>query len=299
MRRAPAFIKAQFQSTTKPPVLAMTASAQISMSGSNSKSEVEQIAELCSIHHSPYLTILKSPIISSQLFVRLLKPPACHGFQGLNSRSETTKSGSSEILWNIYLKHFVKSIEEGAQPKKAIIYVKNLNHLMDINELLRDKLMHLDVVKNPQTCPWVVNSTSSGKNTIEKIRVRSKDPNGNIYLYVTTTVMLMGLDIKDISFVILFSPFNTLNSFLQAGGRAGRRMENGQRKKSVVYALYNYSDIKVNMPYMENNVREVYKTGDCLKRFTNRFFSESPVCVQNEDWCCSNCSLAVLLKKCK
>ena len=299
MRRAPAFLKAQFQSTTKPPVLAMTASAQISKSLDHSNREIEQIAALCSIHHSPYITVMKTPILSNQIFVRLLKPPATYNFRGQfnNTNSDKVKSGASELLWNIYLKHFVKCIEDGTQPKKAIIYVTNLIHLMDINEFFREKLIHLDVVKNPQTCPWILNNSNAGKNTIEKIRQRSKDPNGGIYLYVTTSVMLMGLDIKDISLVILFSPFSTLNAFLQAGGRAGRRMADGHRKKSVIYALYNNSEIKSSIPHMDKNVRDMYKTVNCLKRFTNQFFCESSLSVQNEDWCCSNCSLSVLMNK--
>ena len=59
--------------------------------------------------------------------------------------------------------------------------------------------------------------------------------NSTIYLFVSTSVMLFGLDVKDISIVILLSPFNSLNSFIQAGGRAGRRQGDGNRKQSVIY----------------------------------------------------------------
>ena len=41
-----------------------------------------------------------------------------------------------------------------------------------------------------------------------------------LVLYVTTSVMLMGLHVKDINLVILYSPFHTLNSLVQAADRA-------------------------------------------------------------------------------
>ena len=44
MRRAPAFLKAQFQSSTKAPVLVMTATAQTFKESRKSKNELEKIA---------------------------------------------------------------------------------------------------------------------------------------------------------------------------------------------------------------------------------------------------------------
>ena len=130
----------------------------------------------------------------------------------------------------------------------------------------------------------------TGKVTIEKIRERSQDPNGNIFLFVTTSVMLLGLNIKDIHIVILFSPFGSLNSLLQAGGRSGRRCENGTRNKSVVYTLFNNSEIRANHPNQDKNVREYYTTQKCLKNYMHSFFSLVNIPSQPLDWCCSNCS---------
>ena len=284
MSRAPAFLKTQFHSTTKAPVLAMTASAQTVRKKETMRNEIDEIADVCSIQHTKYTLITQTPVIHSQFIVRVSKPPACHGFDD--------EGGSADILWTIYLKHFVKCIKEGTHPKKAIMYAKNLDHLREVNVFLREKLGHMDIVKNPKTCQWVINSTCAGKVTIDKIRERSADPNGGIYFYATTSVMLLGLNIKDVPIVILFSPFTSLNSFVQAGGRAGRRNENGSRNKSVVYALYNNTDIRLNAPNLENNMREFYKTKDCLRMFTHSHFSESKCPEQNKDCCCSKCSLS-------
>ena len=129
-----------------------------------------------------------------------------------------------------------------------------------------------------------------GKVTIEKIRERTHSPDGKIFLYVTTSVMLLGLDLKDVPIVILFSPFHTLNSFIQAGGRAGRRSGDGERTRSVLYALWNNSDIRPNLPNLDNSVRDFFKTSMCLKEYVNKYFSNNPFLKQNNNWCCSNCS---------
>ena len=292
MSRAPAFLRVQVQSATKAPVLAMTASAKTSKTKSEQKSEIEEIATICSIHNSKYMTISISPILTSQIYVRIQKPPASRGFDGIicHSTRKEVKTGSVEVLKKVYLKHFIACINAGKKPKRAIIYVRKLEHLTDLNLFLRDNLGHLEVVNNPQTCPWVINSSCAGRVTIQKIRERSADPAGNIYLYVTTSVMLLGLNMMNVPIVILYSPFNSLNSFIQAGGRAGRRGEDGVRTKSVVYALYNSMDIRKNHPSLQSSVRDFYQTKTCLKKAINSMFSFSECPQQNIIWCCSNCN---------
>ena len=189
MRRAPAFLKAQFQTTTKAPVLAMTASAQAFKTKKSSKSEIEEIASTCSIHNTSYMTIYMTPIISSQLYVRLSKPPAIRGFDGelSHSTSKNVTGGSVDILLKIYLGKFIECIENGQTPKKAIIYVNNLNHLSDMNEYLLGRLGHLPYVRNPNTCPWVINSTCAGRsfkvyqNTLFNLCLfKTKEKHGNL-----------------------------------------------------------------------------------------------------------------------
>ena len=100
-----------------------------------------------------------------QIFVQLMKPPANRGFEGIvaHSTNEEIKSGSADILWKIYLKHFIDCIEKGLQPKKAIMYVNNMVHLCDVHEFLMDKLGHLEIVRNKNKCHWVINSTCAGR----------------------------------------------------------------------------------------------------------------------------------------
>ena len=151
-------------------------------------------------------------------------------------------------------------------------------------------LGHLDIAKSPNTCPWVANSSASGKITAEMIRARACDEQSPIHLYITTSVMLFGLNIKNVSIVILLSPFNSLNSFLQAGGRAGRRQGDGYRNRSVVYSLFNGTDIRRNSQ-MEDSVRDFFSGECCLKKKISLLFSVQPYNEMSGDWCCSVCNL--------
>ena len=42
---------------------------------------------------------------------------------------------------------------------------------------------------------------------------------------------------------------------VQAAGRGGRNMGNGQRKKVLFYLLYNKSDISANVPGLSDEMR--------------------------------------------
>ena len=293
MHLAPAFLRAQVAATTKAPILAMTASAKVKGKKSKDKSEVDEIIEMCSIKYSPTTIISISPILHNHLYVNIKKPPSAAKFYGRNCYSfSEQKIGSIHILWRIYLQFFVSDLKNGKVPKKAILYVRRMEDLAELDDFLTSQLGHLDVARSSNTCPWVINSSATGKVTAQRIRERTTDESSPIYLYITTSVMLFGLNIKDVSIVILFSPFNSLNSIIQAGGRAGRRQGDGRRRTSVIYTLYNGTDLRTNSP-MDNSVRIFCKETACLKKNMGGYFSLSPIAEQSKFWCCSSCGLEI------
>ena len=163
MNLAPAYLRAQLLSSTKAPVLAMTASAKVNFNLKNEKDEVEEIKEMCSLKYSPTTVVAISPVLHNHLYVNIMKPPSCYGFYGRNCYSfSEQKVGSVHVLWRIYLKYFVSDLVNGKIPKKAIIYVEKFDNLNDIDDFLTDQLGHLDIVKNVNTCPWVTNSSATG-----------------------------------------------------------------------------------------------------------------------------------------
>ena len=60
---------------------------------------------------------------------------------------------------------------------------------------------------------------------------------GVISLYLTTAVMLMGLDLDDIELIGMIRPFSSLHSFVQASGRAGR--SKNEKRKVAFFLLFN------------------------------------------------------------
>ena len=85
----------------------------------------------------------------------------------------------------------------------------------------------------------MVNFSGIGPMTTKSIG----DRRGEISLYLTTAVMLMGLDLDDIEIVGMIRPFSSLHSVVQACGRAGRS-KNG-RKKVAFFLLFNKYDFKL------------------------------------------------------
>ena len=148
---APAYLRAQVSTTTKAPVLAMTASAssKVAAGKSKTKSEVDQIKDMCGIQFSETTVITISPVLHNHIFVNVKKPPSVYQFYGRDSTSSSDQRlGSVHLLWRIYLKQFVGDIKEGKTPKKAIIYVKRYIDLADLDEFLTLELGMLNTYNN-------------------------------------------------------------------------------------------------------------------------------------------------------
>ena len=102
---------------------------------------MEDIAITCSIQHSKYITISVTPVLSNQIYVRIKKPPANRGFEGSKAYSlGEDKVGPVDLLWKIYLVRFGNCVLNGNPPKKAIMFVKKLEHLIDVHEFLHSYL---------------------------------------------------------------------------------------------------------------------------------------------------------------
>ena len=112
------------------------------------------------------------------------------------------------------------------------LFFKKEDDIADVNDYLCEALP--DVSSDPSSCPWVVNFSGVGPVTTKSISNRKAD----ISLYLTTAVMLMGLDLDDIEIIGMVRPFSSLHSIIQACGRGGRRSMEG-RKKVAFFLLFN------------------------------------------------------------
>ena len=190
------------------------------------------------------------------------------------------RPGLTQLLQDVCLDNYVSCLRNGDEVKHVLIIFKHEDDLADINDHLCELLP--EFAEDPSTCPWVVNHSSIGKATAASIRSRS----GEISLYLSTAVMLMGIDCKDIDVVVMVRPFSMLHSIVQACGRGGRKTTEKFRKRVVFYLLFNNSDIAANVDVSEE-VRTFCRTSECLKLTLMDYFGT--VGKTGGDWCCSNC----------
>ena len=104
------------------------------------------------------------------------------------------------------------------------------------------------------------------------------------------SVLECGVDIRDVTIVILVQPYGRLHAIVQACGRCGRVDRDGRAKKSACVLLYENHDIATNVPGMSSEVREFCKTNNCLKVYLEEVFGSGMTSKKSDDsWCCSNC----------
>ena len=113
--------------------------------------------------------------------------------------------------------------------------------MIEIFNFLKEALPFYDTAID---CPFVMQSSSVGPITQAFIDQRT-----DISLYISTSKMLMGINISNISVVIFLRPLNMLHMLVQGAGRGGRKQgdNSGLRNKVVAYLLWNNSDISNNV----------------------------------------------------
>ena len=256
----------------------------LAMSATSTKVEVEELKSILGLRNNT-VVLQASPVQSQHMSVKIKRPANIYGSYGLEGgeSGELEKPGTVQLLDRICLDDYVKCLRSGEQPKKTIIFFRKEDDIPDIYDELCERLP--EFCQNPETIPWVQNHSGIGPVTAESIRKRRD----SISLYLTTSVMLLGLDFTDIDIIIMVRPFNSCHYLLQAAGRGGRKMENGLRKKVLFYLLYNNSDISRNVPGLSQDMREFCKSDGCLKEFLNKVFGFMSKSKSKSDWCCSNC----------
>ena len=181
------------------------------MTATASKNEERKICELCDMRDP---VILRSnPVTENHLYFKIRRPPSCYGFRA-NIDGKPSTLGLLKIL---ILDKFIECIQSGEEPKTTIIFVQSFQELENINNYLLVQLRNILRGKNK---PWLVNHSAVGKLT--KIDNQKRVENGQIKLFITTSVMLCGIDLPNVDMVVVTRPFSHLSSVIQAGGRGGR-----------------------------------------------------------------------------
>ncbi|MCK4762150.1 MAG: RecQ family ATP-dependent DNA helicase [Candidatus Aminicenantes bacterium] len=111
---------------------------------------------------------------------------------------------------------------------------------------------------------------SSGR----KIRIQEDFKNGAVKIIVATSAFGMGIDKEDISMVIHYNISDSLESYIQEAGRAGR----DPNIEANCYALYDDSDLMGHFSLLNStrlNKKEIYQVWQAIKKIKAEKFSRS------------------------
>ena len=246
----------------------MTATATIS--------DEKKISDLCDMR-DPFI-YRSSPVTKNHLYFKVRRPPSMNGFRGNNSGKPSTLG----LLQLLVLDRFVSCFKDGEETKVTMIFVQSFIELNIINNFLLVKLhKHL----RGRAKPWMTNHSAVGKLTKEENQKRIEA--GEIKLFITTSVMMCGIDLPRVDMIIIARPYGNISSIIQAGGRGGRIQKDETRRRVVVYLLFNATDIRKNAPNMSDAVRMLYESNGCLKSILNKHFTKNNANPDSDKkWCC-------------
>ena len=250
------------------------------MTATATEDEVREIKECLGL--KDVVVLRASPVQEHFKFLALRRPSNNCGFDGDTDKNGRFHPGLSSILNRLYLNKFIECLMAGIEPKKCIIFFRTEMQLLAAYEDLQEKLPQFS---DNESIPFVMNHGGVGEATEQNIVLRRN----SIKLFLTTSKMLMGIDLDDINIVIFVRPPNKLHHILQGAGRAGRRRADGGRQKVLVYVLYNSQDLGGNVPGLEDSVRYFCTAQSCLKNLLRVHFDGFIPENVTGAWCCGSC----------
>ena len=177
------------------------------MTATATRQDIKNISKMCDMNEP--VIIQSNPVLPSHCYFKILRPPSLNGFR----RKDDEKPATMDLLRVLVLDRFIACVKRNETSKVIMIFVQSYSELNCINNYLRVQLKkHL----NGKEKPWIVNNSSVGK--ITKVENQRRIENGEISLYITTSVMLCGLDLPRVDIVVISRPFSHLSSIIQAGG---------------------------------------------------------------------------------
>ena len=132
----------------------------------------------------------------------------------------------------------------------------------------------------------MINHSAVGKLTKKRNENRMKS--GEVKLFISTSVMLLGIYLPRVDLIVISRPFPHISSVIQAAGRGGRLMKDGTRRRVAVYLLYNATDIRPSAKHITKEVRSLYQQNGCIRNVLFcHFASDSNQLDFDKDWCCN------------
>ena len=265
----------------------------VCMTATSTGKEIDEVVKALGLRTPPVI-LTSSPILNHLKFSIIRRPSNNFGLEGTVTSKGLRNEGLLDLVDRVYLRQFVEDLEAGVEPKKAIIFSRQngvlgsiYSHLMDIT-----KFKYRDC----RDSPFVLNHSSLLPPTEKVITDRASE----ISLYLSSNKMLLGIDLPQIDIIIFLRPYNQLAALVQGGGRGGRRMENGLRRRVQVYQFYNSQDFSMQNKLMSPDMKRICMSRECTRQLLEDYFvgdsetSDKPA--PDPNWCCHNCDLRKMLQ---
>ena len=154
------------------------------MTATASKEDEMKISKLCDMRDP--IVIRSNPVTANHMYFKLKRPPSINGFRGKGDKKPSTL----DLIKFLVLDQFISCVKMNIEPKVIMIFVQSFSEMNAIRDYLLIQLHgHLAGKKKP----WLVNNSAVGKLT--KIANRKRIENGDVKLFITTSVMLCGIDL--------------------------------------------------------------------------------------------------------
>ena len=165
----------------------------LAMSATVTENEVSAMVANLGLREKPIL-LRASPVQDHHKFVTILRPPNNCDPEGKLDKNGREKPGLIQLLDRIYLSKYVENIRQNIPVKKCLILFRTDRQMLDVLEYVQEKLPGFENEKSP----FIMNHGGLGPVTTKNIIARKNE----ISLYLSTSKMLMGIDIEQISVII-------------------------------------------------------------------------------------------------
>ena len=258
----------------------------ISMTATATNSEVRDVVKALGLRTPPVI-LTASPVQSHIKFSIIRRPSNNFGLEGTVKKNGVRNPGLLDLLERVYLRQFVEDLKMSREPKKAIIFCRGNGVLGAIYSHLMS--LTLNKYKDCRDSPFVMNHSCLLPPTEKVLAKRVAD----ISLYLSSNKMLLGIDLPKIDLVIFLRPYNQVAALVQGGGRGGRRMENGKRRRVQVYQLFNSQDFTTQNKLMSPDMKRICQSKECTRNLLEDYFAsnsepkDKPA--QDPNHCCHSC----------
>ena len=259
----------------------------VCMTATATEKEIEDVVKALGLRAPP--VILTASPIQSHIKISIIRSPSNnYGLDGTVTKKGVRNPGMLDLLDRILLRKYVEDLKAGVEPKKAIIFCRGNGLLGSIYSHLMNLTEH--TYKDCRDAPFVMNHSSLLPPTEKVIADRASD----ISLYLSSNKMLLGIDLPKIDIIIFVKPYNQVAALVQGGGRGGRKMGNGMRRRVQVYQLFNSQDLTSQNKSMSDDMRRICKSKECTRLLLEKYFvggKKDKSVLGPVKHCCHSCDL--------